>query len=142
MNKTTIIIGIVFLVLIILLVVLSVLFKNKKKKNILNVLDKLNTEKNLIISSSLITELDKAEKLANNKKIQAEVVEWQKRFDEIEKVDLPFLTDELVDAETSCMNSDYDQANTLLSNAEKDIIHVKFKSVRLLIEIKYLTEIE
>ncbi len=142
MNKTTLIIGIVFLLLVIFLTILIVIFKNKKKKNILNNLDKLNTEKNLIISSTLITDLDKAEKLANNKKIQADVNDWKKRFDELEKVDLPFLTDELVEAETACVNADYDQANTLLLNAEKDIFHVKAKSIKLLSEIKDLTESE
>lgn len=142
MNKTTLIIGIVFLLLVIFLTVLIVVFKNKKKKNIINNLDKLNTEKNLIISSTLITDLDKAEKLANNKKLQADVIDWKKRFDELEKVDLPFLTDELVEAETACVNADYDQANTLLLNAEKDIFHVKAKSIKLLSEIKDLTESE
>lgn len=142
MNKTTLIIGIVFLLLVIFLTVLIVVFKNKKKKNIINNLDKLNTEKNLIISSTLITDLDKAEKLANNKKLQADVNDWKKRFDELEKVDLPFLTDELVEAETACVNADYDQANTLLLNAEKDIFHVKAKSIKLLSEIKDLTESE
>ncbi len=142
MNKTTLIIGIVFLLLVIFLTVLIVVFKNKKKKTIINNLDKLNTEKNLIISSTLITDLDKAEKLANNKKLQADVNDWKKRFDELEKVDLPFLTDELVEAETACVNADYDQANTLLLNAEKDIFHVKAKSIKLLSEIKDLTESE
>ncbi len=93
MNKTTLIIAIVFIVFVILLIVLNILIKNKKKKNIMTTLDKLNTEKNLIISSTLITELDKAEKLANNKKLASEVDTWKKRFDEIEKVDLPSLTD-------------------------------------------------
>ena len=93
MNKTTLIIGIIFFVFIILLVVLNIVIKNKKKKSIINTLDKLNTEKNLIISSTLITELDKAEKLANNKKLASEVETWKKKFDEIEKVDLPSLTD-------------------------------------------------
>ena len=142
MNKTTLIIGIIFFVFIILLVVLNIVIKNKKKKSIINTLDKLNTEKNLIISSTLITELDKAEKLANNKKLASEVETWKKRFDEIEKVDLPSLTDELVEAETLCMNKDYDEANTSLLSAEKDIFSVKAKSIKLLNEIKDLTESE
>ena len=42
-------------------------YKLGKDKLILNI-DRLNSEKNLIISSSLITELGKANKLVNNKK--------------------------------------------------------------------------
>ena len=142
MNKTTLIILIVFIFLLLLLLVLYLIIKNNKKKNILKTLDKLNTEKNLIISSSLITELDKAENLANNKKLQSDVENWKKRFTELEKVDLPYLTDELVDAETSCVNKQYNDANNTLLNAEKDIFHVKAKSFKLLNEIKDLTESE
>ena len=67
---------------------------------------------------------------------------WKKRFDELEKVDLPSLTDELVEAETLCMNKDYDGANLSLLDAEKDIFNVKAKSIKLLCEIKDLTESE
>ncbi len=142
MNKTTLIILIVFVFLLVLLYVLYLFIRYKKKKNIMSTLDKLNTEKNLIISSALITELDKAENLANNKKIQVDVENWKKRFEEIEKVDMPFLTDELVDAETSCDNKNYDEANDTLLNAERDIYHVKAKASKLINEIKDLTESE
>ncbi len=142
MNKITLIILIVFVFLLVLLYVLYLFIRYKKKKNIMSTLDKLNTEKNLIISSALITELDKAENLANNKKIQVDVENWKKRFEEIEKVDMPFLTDELVDAETSCDNKNYDEANDTLLNAERDIYHVKAKASKLINEIKDLTESE
>ncbi len=142
MNKTTLIIIIVFVVLMALLFVLKILIKNNKKKKIMNNIDRLTTEKNLIISSSLITELDKAEKLANNKKLESDVEYWKKRFDDIEKNDMPKLTDELIEAETLCVDNNYEQAQNALLNAEKDIFHVKAKSVKLLSEIKDLTESE
>ena len=142
MNKTTLLIFIIFIVLMILLFLLSAIIKNRKKKLINNTIDKLNTEKNLIISSTLITELDKAEKLANNKKLQSDVENWKKRFEEIEKIDMPFLTDELVDAETYLENKENDKASDSLINAEKDIYHIKAKSFKLLNEIRDLTESE
>lgn len=142
MNKTTLIIIIVFIVLMILLIGLILFFKSKKKKRIFENIDRLNTEKNLIISSSLISELDKAEKLANNKKLQTEVDSWKKRFEKIEKSDLVHLTDVLVEAETLCVNKEYDKASNVLLNVEKDIFHVKAKSFKLLGEIRDLTESE
>lgn len=142
MNKTTLIICLVFVFLLILLLGLFLLIKNKKKKRIMNKLDKLNTDKNLIISSSLITELDKAENLANNKKLQNDVEDWKKRFNEIEKIDLPFITDGIVDAETFCENKQFDECENTIINVEKDLLHVKAKSVKLLNEIKDLTESE
>ncbi len=142
MDKTTAIITIVFLLLIFLLYLLTVFIKSRKKKNILKIIDKLTTEKNLIISASLITELSKADKLANNKKLEKEVENWKVRFDKIEKKDLVRLTDELVEVETICVSKKYNEAYKMLANTEKDIYHVKTKSIKLLNEIRELTESE
>ncbi len=142
MDKTTAIITIVFLLLIFLLYLLTVFIKSRKKKNILKIIDKLTTEKNLIISASLITELSKADKLANNKKLEKEVENWKVRFDKIEKEDLVRLTDELVEVETICVSKKYNEAYKMLANTEKDIYHVKTKSIKLLNEIRELTESE
>ena len=142
MNKTTVIIALVFVVLIVLLYVLIIVLKKKKKSFITSSIDKLTTEKNLIISASLMTELSKAEKLVNNKKIGSDVEDWKNRFTELEEIDLPKLTDELIDVENYAMSNDYDNAFKYLDKAEKDIYHVKAKSVRLLGEIKELTESE
>ena len=60
MDKVTIIIAGIFVFCIILLYILTIIIKNKKKKEILSNIDRLTTEKNLIISSSLISELGKA----------------------------------------------------------------------------------
>ena len=142
MKKVFVIMVAVCLVLIFLLFVLTLILKNKKKKNIMKTLDKLIVEKNLIISSTLITELSKANKLANNKKIEKTIITWQKRYEEIEKTDLPALTDEIVEAETLYVNKEYTLANDTLANIEKNIYRVRAKSVKLLSEIKELTESE
>ncbi len=141
MRKTVIIIVIILLA-VILYFGIKYLLKNKKKKNVLRNIDRLTTEKNLIISSSLITELAKAEKLVNNKKTEKEVKEWNARFEEIENNDLPSLTDELVDIETSLMDKNYNDSLEKLEQCEKNILRVKAKSIKLLGEIKELTESE
>ena len=142
MNKTTIIIVLVFVFIAILLYVLYVVLRNKKKKNIIESIDRLNTEKNLIISASLKTELSKAAKLINNKNIENQVKSWNERFEEIENTDIPKLTDELIEVENYCMSKDYNNSYVALDKAEKDIFHVKAKSNKLLGEIKDLTESE
>ena len=142
MNKTTIIIAFIFIFLIILLYILTLIIKNKRKKDILSNIDRLTTEKNLIMSSALITELARASKLTNNKKIEEEVEDWKNRLEKLEKVDMPKLTDELVEIETLCVNKDFEGANEKIGNTEKHIFHVKAKSIKLLSEIKDLTESE
>lgn len=142
MDKVTIIITGIFVFCIILLYILTIIIKNKKKKEILSNIDRLTTEKNLIISSSLITEFGKANKLINNKKIASEVEEWKKRFDEIEKIDMPKLTDKLIEVESYMLEKNYAEAHRSLNKAEKSIFLVKAKSIKLLNEIKELTESE
>ncbi len=138
----------ILIIVIFLLLAASLYFgiktvlKNKKKKNILRNIDRLTTEKNLIISSTLITELARAEKLVNNKKTEKEVNDWATRFAEIEQKDLPSLTDELVDIETSLMDKNYNESIEKLEHCEKEILRVKAKSIKLLGEIKELTESE
>lgn len=142
MNKITIIIAGVFVLLSALLFILTIIIKNKRKNNILSSVDKLTTEKNLIISSQLMSELSKASKLVNNKKTEELVESWKKRFNNIENKDMPKLTDNLIEVENLCVNKEYKSAKEALSLAEKNIFHVKAKSYKLLNEIKELTESE
>lgn len=142
MNKVTAIIALIFMFIMFLLYVLILVMRNNKKKHIMSSIDRLTTEKNLIISASLITELSKSSKLVNNKKTEKQVEDWKKCFDEIEKVDLPRLTDELIEVENYCLEKDYASSIQALDSTEKDIFHVKAKSLYLLSEIKELTESE
>lgn len=142
MNKITIIIAGAFILLSALLFVLTILIKKRRKNSILSSVDKLTTEKNLIISSQLMSELSKASKLINNKKTEELVESWKKRFNNIENKDMPKLTDNLIEVENLCINNQYKEAREALTLAEKNIFHVKAKSYKLLNEIKELTESE
>lgn len=142
MNKVTGIIALIFIIIMILLYVLKLIIKARNKKNISNTIDKLTTEKNMIISANLLTELSKAGKLVNNKKIEVQVEDWKKRFDDIQKVDMPKLTDELIEAENLSMNKDLEGAFIALERCEKDIFLVEAKATSLLNEIRELTESE
>ncbi len=142
MNKITIIIAVIFIIIMVLLYILRLIIKNNNKKNISNAIDKLTTEKNMIISANLITELSKASKLVNNKKIEAQVNDWKKRFDDIEKIDMPMITDELIKVENLVMDKDLDGAYIALEQCEKNIIYVETKATSLLNEIRELTESE
>lgn len=142
MNKVTAIIALIFIIIMVLLYVVKLIIKAKNKKNISVTIDKLTTEKNMIISANLITELSKAGKLVNNKKIENQVNDWKKRFEDIEKNDLPMLTDELIEAENFSMNKDIEGAYIALEKCEKDIMLVEAKATSLLNEIRELTESE
>lgn len=142
MNKITLIIIGSFIFMTLMLLAIVLIMKNKKKKNILATLDRLTTEKNLIISSVLITELAKASKLANNKKIEEDIKLWKDRFEKIEKEDIPKITDSIIEIENLHADKQLAECETKIIEVEKKIYHVKAKAVQLLGEIKDLTESE
>ena len=142
MNKITLIIIGSFIFMTLMLLAIVLIMKNKKKKNILATLDRLTTEKNLIISSVLITELAKASKLANNKKIEEDIKLWKDRFEKIEKEDIPKITDSIIEIENLHADKQLAECETKIIEVEKKIYHVKAKAVQLLGEVKDLTESE
>ena len=142
MNKTSIIIICSFVGLLLVLLVVFLLLKQKKKKSILNVIDRLTTEKNMIVPVSLITELNKAEKLANNKKLSNTINGWKKEFEEISSIDLDNVTNKIVELDDAYALKKYKECNELIVNIETLIYHLKAKCNKLLNEVKGLTESE
>ena len=142
MNKTSIIIICSFVGLLLILLVVFILLKQKKKKSILNAIDRLTTEKNMIVPVSLITELNKAEKLANNKKLSNTIDGWKKEFEEISNIDLDNVTNKIVELDDAYALKKYKECNELIVNIETLIYHLKAKCNKLLNEIKGLTESE
>ena len=142
MNKTSIIIICSFVGLLLILLVVFILLKQKKKKSILNAIDRLTTEKNMIVPVSLITELNKAEKLANNKKLSNTINGWKKELEEISNIDLDNVTNKIVELDDAYALKKYKECNELIVNIETLIYHLKAKCNKLLNEIKGLTESE
>ncbi len=142
MNKTSIIIICSFVGLLLILLVVFILLKQKKKKSILSAIDRLTTEKNMIVPVSLITELNKAEKLANNKKLSNTINGWKKEFEEISNIDLDNVTNKIVELDDAYALKRYKDCNELIVNIETLIYHLKAKCNKLLNEIKGLTESE
>lgn len=142
MNKVTIIIVVSFAVLLCILLVILLILKNKKKKSVFNSIDRLTTEKNMIISPTLISELNKAEKLANNKKIEKEIAIWNKEFNDIGSIDMDNITNNILEIENAYCEKNYNKAKEVIINVEKDIFHSKAKANKLLNSVRELTESE
>lgn len=68
-----------------------------KKKSMEKDLSKLETLKNLIISSGILSEMEKVKALIGTKKLQDKYDKWEKRYKRIEEESIPKLTDELME---------------------------------------------
>ena len=123
---------------IIIIIVLNKI--NKKIKNkYLKIINELEKNKNLIISSGILTELNNANNLVNNKEMQEMYDDWKKRFNYIKEVEIPKITDSLIEIQDLFDNKKYKDLNKLLAKTELNIDYVKTKSNYLLNEIKKVT---
>ena len=109
--------------------------KNKYKKEI----EKLETEKNLIISASMLSELNKVEALVNNEDLKKKYKEWQERFKQIKDKDLPKITDALNEIEELFLDGNLQDLKALILKTDYEVNALKTKADFLLDEIKELT---
>ncbi len=105
-------------------------------------LTRLETLKNLIISPSILTEMEKVKSLLNNEKLEDRYKKWDKRYKKIEKEDIPKLTDKLTDAEALIEEKNFKEASFSLARAELDIYFVKTDMELLLDDIREITQSE
>jgi len=105
-------------------------------------LSRLETLKNLIISPSILTEMEKVKSLLNNEKLEEKYQKWDKRYKKIEKEDIPKLTDKLTDAEALIEEKNFKEASFSLARAELDIYFVKTDMELLLDDIREITQSE
>lgn len=122
-----------------ILIVVLILVRKHNQKRYGDILDTLEREKNLILSANIVGELSKVESMINSKDIENKYKEWKRRFDEIKNVDIPALTDNLIEIEDLFSTKKYKEIEPTLAKVEISIYHVKTKANYLLEEIKNLT---
>lgn len=139
-QSTFILLGIAYYLfsIAIVIVVLNLIAKNDKKKYQKEI-SELEREKNLIISASIMSELNKVEPLVNNADMKEVYQEWQRRFNEIKETEVPKITDQLIEIEELFQERKYKELKQKLTEAELDVYYVKTKSNFLLDEIKGIT---
>ena len=141
MSSTTfIILAISYYILAVALVigVLNLIGK-KEKKGYKNEINALERDKNLIISASILTELNKVESLLNNDKMEQTYNDWQKRFKKIKDEEVPKITDALLEIEDLFEEKDYKNLRLKIAQIELQIYYVKTQANFLLEEIKEIT---
>lgn len=139
-SSTFILIGIAYYIFTIGVIIFVLNFIDKKdQKKYQNEISKLEREKNLIISASIMSELNKVEPLVNNDEMKEVYEGWQKRFHEIKEVEVPKITDQLLAIEELFQEKRYKDLKAKLAEAELAVYYIKTKSNFLLEEIKGIT---
>ncbi len=113
--------------------------KNRKiKKNLAS----LEIQKNELATSPIVPELAKVEAYLNNEKLKALYDEWSNRLKQIKEVQIPKLSDMILDAEYSLSQMDYKSTMYKIAKLEMEMYKVRTNSDFLFGEIKDLTSSE
>lgn len=123
----------------IVIVVIIVLIRHNMKKQYSETVINLERNKNLIISGSILSELNKVESLINNKDLEEKYNYWKSLFKKLKDEEVPKITDELIEAEELFASKKFKDINIHLAKIEFQIYIAKSKSQRLLDDIKEIT---
>ena len=129
----------VYIVVIIIAIVILIIKNIKLKKALTNKIEKLERDKNLVLSTPILNELSKAESLVKDDKTKVRFDEWQNKFDNIRNEDIPKVTDMLLQADGYIEKKNYKALRPLLAEVELKIYKLNEKTNKLLGEIKEVT---
>ena len=142
MDNLTLIMLTLFLVCSGLIIAVLNLMQSKKNKRIKKTLEKLEIEKNKLATSPIVPELAKVEAFLNNDKLKQLYDEWTKRLNQIKEIQIPRLSDMILDAEYSLSQLDYKSTMYKIAKLEMELYKVRTNSDFLFGEIKELTTTE
>ncbi len=141
MSRTTfILIGILYYTFTVITIVVVLNLINKHEKNkYKNEISSLERDKNLIVGASILSELNKVGALINNDVMQKKYDNWCNRLKDIKDVEVPKITDALIEAQNAFEDKDYKTLKTKIASLELQIAYVKTKASFLLDEIREIT---
>lgn len=135
------IITLVVVAIILIVVVLNLMqsSKNKKMKKLIN---NLEVQKNVLDSTPIIPELAKVESYLKSEKMEVMYNDWKERLENIKNIQIPKITDMIIEAEYSLSQMDYKATLYKIAKLEMEIYKVRTNSEFLLNEIKDITNSE
>ena len=142
MDNLTLIMLTLFLVCSGLIIGVLNLIQSRKNKKFEKTLEKLEIEKNKLATSPIVPELAKVENYLNNEKLNALYKEWSDRLNQIKEIQIPRLSDMILDAEYSLSQMDYKSTMYKIAKLEMELYKVRTNSDFLFGEIKDLTSSE
>ena len=129
----------VWIVTIILVIVVLNVINNKEKKKLKAEIEKLEKGKNMIISASMLSELNKVEALVNNDEMKEKLDDWKARFNDIKDKDMSKITETINEIEELFLEKNFKDLKGLVLKADFDLNNLKTKASFLLDEIKDVT---
>ena len=129
----------IIIISLILIAVFFVVYKRKKYKDLREKLEELERQRNLIVATPVMTELDKIKVIVKNDQLEDKYNEWQKRYDVIKNERYSEITDKLLDVDNLIEQREYNSAREAVSFLEMEIYKLRVSTDNLLDEIREVT---
>ncbi len=124
---------------VVIAIVFFVVFFESRKRKIKKQVNELDTEKNLIASTPVASELAKVEAIVKNDKMEEKYQYWQQRFDTIKGDRLTKIDDMIIDLDLSIGAKNYKEAKVKLAQTELELYKAKEAADHLMDEIREIT---
>ena len=92
------------IIAIVLIVVVLNLLQSSKNKQMKKLINNLEIQKNVLDSTPIIPELSKVESYLKSEKMEVMYNNWKERLEDIKNVQIPKITDMIIEAEYSLSN--------------------------------------
>lgn len=139
MDIKTLYLSSIIIVALILIAVFFIMHKRKKYKDLREKLDELERQRNLIVATPIMTELDKIKVIVKNDQLEDKYNEWTKRYDIIKNERYSEITDKLLDIDNLIESRNYKEARDRVVDLEMEIYKLRVSTDNLLDEIREVT---
>jgi len=142
MDNVTLVMVTLFFIAAGLIILILNLMQSRKNRKFKRTLEKLEIEKNKLATSPIVPELAKVEAFLNNDKLKELYDEWTMRLSQIKEIQIPRLSDLILDAEYALSQMDYKSTMYKIAKLEMELYKVRTNSEFLFGEIRDLTSSE
>lgn len=142
MDNVTLLFVTFFLVAMVLVVSVLNIIQARKNKKMKKLLEKLEIEKNTLSSTPISPELEKVGTFMKGGKLGILYEDWKDRLESIKDVQIPKITDLMLEADYSLSQMDYKSTLYKIAKLEMELYKVRTNSEGLLKEIRELTNSE
>lgn len=139
MQGVTLLVITFFILAVALIAVTLNLIQGARLKRMKREVESLETEKNLVASTPVMSELSKVEAIIKNDKMEEKYRAWQERFEWIKEDRLMKVNDMIIDLDMYLEKKDYKNSRYKIAKAEMELYKARSAADHLLEEIREVT---
>lgn len=128
-----------FLVAVILITIVLTIMEKRRAKSYKDKLLEIEREKNLVVSTPVLSELAKIEELIKNDKMEEKFNNFKHRFESIKEERITRLNDMIINLDLYVEQKDYKNYRNYVAKTEIELYKAKESADKLLEEIKEIT---